>query len=775
MRLLLLVCLSFLCFFSIAQEYSRVKIWSTTDQLQELNALGLALDDVQYKKNTFIIGDFSTQQISAVQNAGFQVDILIEDVVEYYVQNSTSPLVKNTGCALSVLDTLTNPTNFHNGTYAGYYTYNEFLTELDEMYAAYPNLISQKAAIAASPVDTTLEGRPLYLVKISDNPNLDEAEPEVLYTSIHHAREPGSLIQNIYFMWYLLENYGSDPAVTYLLDNTELYFIPMINPDGYVYNETTNPFGGGMHRKNRRNVGTFNKGVDLNRNYSYQWGTTGVDLSNQNSDVYPGTGAFSENETQIVKWFIENHNILFASNAHTHGDLLLYPVGATVAELAVDHDYFHNYTHHMAEFNGYQAMKSSGLYPASGDSDDYMYKDHGVYAITPEIGNGFWPPVSAIEGMCKEMLHPNLTTGLLTHKYGTIEDQTPLFISATTGDFSYEFQRLGLENGAIDVTIHPIQGIQSVGNGNSHDIAFNTPEQGTISYQLDANLQLGDLIVYEYHLDFGGYVKKIRKQKFYGVQNTVFQDNISSIQNSNWLGIWGATQEAFVSANYSMTDSPNDNYSDNVFNELVLNDTIDLTDVELASVSFFAKWDIEKAYDYVQFQVSTDFGLTWLGQCGLYTVPGADNGSIQPIGLPLYDGTQSEWVEEYIDLSDYFGQQIMLRFILRSDNFTTGDGFYFDDFRVNVNYTNSVNNPVKDFLQIYPNPTAENLTVKLGATLEDASFNIYSLEGKLLQVVEVNPQDLQQELKVADLAKGMYILKLVQSEKELIQRKFVKL
>ncbi|MDX1445896.1 M14 family zinc carboxypeptidase, partial [Lishizhenia sp.] len=718
--------------------------------------------------------EYPTEQIEAVVNAGFQVEVLIEDVSAFYVQNSTAPLAKNTSCGQNALDTITNPSNFHQGSYAGYLTYNEFLAELDEMYAAYPNLITQKAGVAASPVNTTLEGRPLYMVKISDNPTVDEAEPEVLYTSIHHAREPGSLIQNIYYMWYLLENYGTNPEITYLIDNTELYFIPMINPDGYIYNETTNPNGGGMHRKNRRNVGTFNKGVDLNRNYNYQWGTTGVDLTNTNSDVYPGTGPFSENETQIMKWFIENHSIEFAFNAHTHGDLLLFPIGSTVSELAVDHDYFQNYSSHMAEFNGYQAMKSSGLYPASGDSDDYMYKDHGVFAMTPEVSNGFWAPASQIEGFCKEMLHPNLTMGLLTHKYATIEDQSPLFITASAGSFDYEMRRLGLDNGAIDVSVHAIQGIQSVGNGNSHDIAINTTAQGSVSYQLASNLQLGDAIVYEYHLDFGGYVKKVRIQKVYGSVNVVFQDAVSSSSNTNWLGLWSPSQTEFYSADYSMTDSPNGNYQDDIINELVLNDTIDLTGADLANISFYAKWDIEKSYDFVQFQVSTDYGASWQAQCGLYTVPGSDNGSIQPVGMPLYDGVQSEWVQEFIDLSDYFGEKIMVRFLLQSDTYTTGDGFYFDDFKVSVNSTNSLSNQEVDYLQLYPNPTSDNLTLSLGTLLNDATFALYNLEGKLLQTIPVNAQDLQQNLDVSKLAKGMYMLKLIQADKVLAQEKFVK-
>ena len=90
------------------------------------------------------------------------------------------------------------------------------------------------------------------LLKISDNPSIDEPEPEVMYDGLIHGREAISHQQLLYFMKYLCENYGSDPMVTYLVDTKELYFIPIVNPDGYLYNEAMWPSGGGIWRKNRR-------------------------------------------------------------------------------------------------------------------------------------------------------------------------------------------------------------------------------------------------------------------------------------------------------------------------------------------------------------------------------------------------------------------------------------------------------------------------------------------------------------------------------------------
>jgi PKD repeat protein len=134
-------------------------------------------------------------------------------------------------------------------------------------------------------------------------------------------------------------------------------------------------------------------------------------------------------------------------------------------------------------------------------------------------------------------------------------------------------------------------------------------------------------------------------------------------------------------------------------------------------ISFYAKWAIEADYDFVQFQVSTDGGTSWIGQCGNYTVPGTSaNGSVQPNGQPVYEGTQSSWVLEEINLSDYLGQQIKVRFQLKSDGGTTADGYYFDDFKVFYSVPSN-NPPTASFTS--PNSVCEGSTV----TLTDFSTN----------------------------------------------------
>ena len=748
--------------FVFGQEhYSKARIWANSSELQQLAAMGLPVDHGVYKKNTFIISDFSSAGLEKAKAAGFQVDILIEDVQAHYrsAEYQNQAPVKNATCPQeggSTYDPAV-PSNFQLGTMAGFYTYQEFLDEIDAMANQYPNLISAKAPIS----DTlTHEGRPIYFAKISNDPNVDQGKPRVLFSAIHHAREPGSLTQTIFYMWYLLENYGTDPEVTYLVDNLEIMFVPVVNPDGYIHNVVNDPNGGGMHRKNKNpNVGNQNPGVDLNRNYSYQWGTTGVDLGDENSDVYPGSGPFSEPETKNMKKIAETWNISLAHNSHTHGGLQLYPIGATSQEFAADDSYFDAISSHQVKHNGYDAMKSSGLYPASGDSDDYMYKDENIFAMTPEVGfNGFWPPQSVITSDCIDMLYPNLTLSHLALVYGvTTNLDVVSTINDMTGDFNYDIQRLGLQPGALTVSIDPITGIQSVGSPDVYNLLLEETQTGAISYQLDPAIQYGDEVKYVLVTDNGDWQHRDTIVKTFGSATLQFSDPAANLDN--WTGDWDLTTEDFYSADYSFTDSPNDDYSSGSFSEFVFNDTVDLTEATAAAVRFRAKWNIENNWDYAQFQVSTDNGNSWIAQCGRYTNPGAQNqGDPQPIGDPLYDGVQSSWVLEDINLSDYLGEEIMFRFILVSDNFVQEDGYYFDDFEILYDLNPDASLQENDALSfnMFPNPANDEVKIAFDQYVNSGELNIYNNMGQLVKTISINAQTNTVSVSTDEMPQGVY-------------------
>lgn len=766
--------------FSFAQEkYSKVKILTDAEGLNQLAALGVAVDHGHSKQNTFFISDFSASEIEVMITNGFTIEILVDDVKAYYAEHSNDPyeFEKNANCTQGPgggggFNPVAPANHFQNSSYAGFYKYQDMLNALDNMAALYPNLITVKAPISTF---LTHENRPIYHVKISDNPSTDEAssEPNVLYTAIHHAREPMSMSQTIFYMWYLLENYATDAEVKYLVDNTQMFFVPCINPDGYIHNEVNDPTGFGMHRKNKRPVGTTNPGVDLNRNYSYGWNTTGVS-TNVNNDTYPGTSAFSEPETQAIRWLVQTHDFIFASNAHSYGDLLLFPVGTTTAEFADHHDYFLEYTGHMTSFNGYVEQKSSALYPASGDSDDYMYKvDIGVgmkdtvFATTPEIGDDFWPSQSAIVPTCLEMIFPNLTLAHMALKYHLLSDADPATLSSTSGNFTHDIRRLGQKDGPVTVSIEPLLNIQSVGAPVVYNLGVRESSTGTISYALNPSIAFGDEVKYVLNLEYGTWTHRDTITKTFGAVTLQFSEDATTA--TNWTGTWSTTGTQFVSPSKSFTDSPSGDYLNNATATYEFDQDIDLTIATAAQASFYARWEIEEDYDYTQFQVSTDNGATWIGQCGNYTTTGTSaNGSVQPNNKPVYEGFQTSWVLEEVNLSDYLGEVIRVRFILEADGGVKEDGFYFDDFQIgfNVQDTSTSNAGINEFsfnVKTIPNPANDQAFISLSKAINGGSMMIYDQAGLLVETQEINELTNKLIVNTAKFNQGVYLVVVEQN------------
>lgn len=774
---LLLLAISLLPILGFGQlQYSQVKIYSNNAELNHLMELGITIDHGKHKTNEWFIAELSSLEIDILAAQDLTYEILIEDMSAYYLAhiNDTYRGHEREDCPPIDGDTEYDPAvpdNFELGSMGGYFTYEEYLAELDAMRAAYPSLITEKAGIEGY---ETWEGRPIHWVRISDNPEIDEAEHEVLYTAIHHAREPMSLSQTIFYMWYLLENYGSDDEITYLVDHTEMYFVPMINADGYKYNHTTNPGGGGMHRKNRNpSVGTSNKGVDLNRNYSYHWNETGTSPS-ENGDTYAGSGPFSEPETQAIRSFCESHEFEFAFNAHSHGDLLLFPIGWAYEEYAEDHDYFQLYSDHMTIHNQYIAQKSSDLYPASGDSDDWMYIEDldekpEIFAITPEIGNSFWPSSSAIIPTCKEMIWTNKMLAHMSHVYGEIKDLEASKIDEMDGYFSYSLQRLGYEDGPMTISMTALEGIASLGTENIHDLALSEIKIDSIDYNLNPGIGFGDIIKYVIHTDNGLWTRHDTIIKTYNESIAVFFDDCTDL--TNWSGDWNYTDEIFYSPDNCITDSPyDDTYGNNVEKEITLNESFDFSHATYANVNFRATWEIENDYDYVQFMVSVDEGDSWQPLCGKYTNMGV---SPQDVDEPLYDGYQADWILEEIDLVDYIDfEDVRFKFRLITDGGLQMDGFYFDDFAV---YTDAgkiddtgISDLRVDHLQIYPNPTAAQLTIKLknGSTFQ--SLSILNEVGQKINEVK----GFTTTIDVSHLANGMYFIQIKGVDGALITERF---
>lgn len=390
-------------------KYNKVRIYvNSNEDVLSLSAAGLIFDHIIAQANYFdvVLNDW---EMDILEGTGVAYEILMDDIEAKYRSGPKLSRVE-----LDLLEAEMKQKygvqGFGFGSMGGYYTFNEIVADLDEMVSLFPNLITAKQSVG-----TSIEGRDIWMVKISDNPNVNESEEEVLYTALMHAREPQGMACVMYYMWYLLENYGSDSVVNFLVDNREMYFIPCINPDGYAYNESTNPNGGGMWRKNRRNNGGGIFGVDINRNFNYQWGFNNSGSSpNPSSSTYRGTAPASEPETQTIQNFAVSHDFTLAFNYHAVAGTFNFPWGYQFNLFTPDHAQFVAFSQNMSILNNYPFGTPSQTlgYTVNGYSNDWFYGEQTLksktFSWTVEAnGSGFWPPQNQIIPLAVETLHSN--------------------------------------------------------------------------------------------------------------------------------------------------------------------------------------------------------------------------------------------------------------------------------------------------------------------------------------------------------------------------------
>lgn len=448
-----------ICIFSIgnvsAEKHKYIKGYFETSScsMRDFDQQGLDVEAItKYKKG--YIAELIDNEWEYVQANSTYHEIWNYDMEKFYAdrlsKSKMNPL--QSSAAAYITD------DFNYGSMGGYLTLEEYIAEIDSMIMEYPTLITSKQIIGYS-----IENRPIYAVKISDNPSDDEAEPEVLYTALHHSREPMSLSQLIYFMQYILANYTTNSDIQCLINERELWFVPMINPDGYAYNQLTNPSGGGMWRKNRRDNGDGTYGIDINRNYGYEWARDDNGSSPFTmSETYRGSAAFSEPETQAIRDFCNVHQFVNALNYHTYSNVLIYPWGFDYSIFTPDNSTFQNLAALYTEQNFYTTGTADEVigYIVNGSSDDWMYGEQStknkMYAMTPEIGNqfdGFWPDPSMILPSCDANIWTNLAHAWTAKSY-IRNNTTDINYSGTQLQHHYT---LSLENKGLEpttVTIH---------------------------------------------------------------------------------------------------------------------------------------------------------------------------------------------------------------------------------------------------------------------------------------------------------------------------------
>ncbi|MBC8311863.1 MAG: immune inhibitor A [Candidatus Marinimicrobia bacterium] len=660
-----------------AENYQEIRVNNTSvEVVHRLQDLGVDLDHVKQKKGEFIQFAIPANLASILSEDGIAFQIIHEDLEAYYASRLYN---------ISSRD-------FDYGSMGGYYTHDEVVEHLIELSEDYPHVVSELQYLGESH-----EGRPIYAVKLSDNPNVDEDEPEVLYTGLHHAREPMSYMNLFYYMYWLAQNYNIDDEATALLNNREMWFIPMVNPDGLVYNEGINSNGGGMQRKNHRETCSSNDdqydwdGIDLNRNYSYQWAFDNNGSSpDPCSQTYRGTEPFSEPETQIVRDFVESHDFPIVLNYHSYGNLLIHPLGYIAGLLPPEPDLsvFREFGDEMTMYNNY--LMGTGIetvgYTVNGEACDWMYGEHGIYAYTPEIGlwsDGFWPESDRILPLAEENLHPNkFVAWAVGSKYKVNMDfEEDFYIQGESYSFDYNIKNQGLanSNGAVAIKLESsifedeeiiITDLNSWGiysNSKSFSIPSNTSGGSIFPVTISVNDDIGFIFSETYNV-------------LVGQPDLLFSDDAENGM-TNWsTDGWGLSQNEFA-GNYAFSDSPQGDYvGDWGTSHMTLNSPIDFSEVGDGYLQITAKWAIEEAWDWAQVLGSTD-GQNWTSLQGNFMSGGAGQG-IQTSGEFGYDG-ESDWVTDNISLAQFAGEeQVYIQFKISSDGHVTDDGIYIDNISI---------------------------------------------------------------------------------------------
>ena len=357
--------------------------------------------------------------------------------------------LKNEGYAITITQTESQLIQNKRGErdLDGYRNYADVLEELQEIESQNPDICKLYDIGNSRGKDYSETGNTYYndynheiwAMKVSDNVGEEEDEPSVFYMGEHHAREPISLEVNMYIMNHLISSYGDDPVITSEIDNKQIWFMPLVNPDGHkIVTDEADLWWRKNIRDNNEN-GSINfgggDGVDPNRNYEWNWGGEGSS-GNTNSETYRGPSAFSEPEIQAMEAMLASHHFVTGITYHSYSELVLFPFGYANNLQAPDYGALQELANEMAftipAAGGgyYDPIPSWQLYPASGTTDDYAYGEHGVFSFTIELGTQFIPPASQIEGICED----NLEAALILLRRSNYKTLTGHITDSETGD-----------------------------------------------------------------------------------------------------------------------------------------------------------------------------------------------------------------------------------------------------------------------------------------------------------------------------------------------------
>lgn len=312
-------------------------------------------------------------------------------------------------------------------TFTAYRTPAQVETDLNLLATTYPALTK------ITSIGNSIQGRQIKVLKISSTPNInDNKKGDVVFLALHHAREWLTVEMAMYLADELLARYSTDNELATDINNLQIWIVPIVNPDGYQYSYTTYR----NWRKNRRDNGDGTFGVDLNRNYSYQWGITSSGIEGSNNpleDTYHGTSSFSEPEVATIRDFLSGlTNFKCFLTYHTYWELFLRPWSYTLSDPpgeATLNSIVERSINRIAAIHGHTYAEEIS-YRCNGEATDYVWNGYRSAAFTTEMRptssslGGFAPPATEIIPNNEEnlpaalaLIHDAARTGLWMKDY----------------------------------------------------------------------------------------------------------------------------------------------------------------------------------------------------------------------------------------------------------------------------------------------------------------------------------------------------------------------
>lgn len=732
-------------------------------ELEELSSLGIILDHYNKKAGEAYIY-VTDRDIDLLKSIGYKVELISPD---------------------SFLGRRLYP-----GSIDGYHTYSDLISAMRGYASTY------SAICKLDSIGPTVGGRWIWILKISDNVNLTEPEPQFRFMSTMHGDEPVGMELCLYLADYILTNYLTDTLLNRLVSNLEIYIVPLVNPDGYVARQRVN-----------------SNGVDLNRNFPVPDGSIGDD----------GTYAL-ELETQAIINFTEGRNFVLSANFHTGATVVNYPWDYTPSRapddsllklIAITYSsrnpaMWNSTTFPHGITNGYD------WYQVRGSMQDYLY-NRGELDFTIELYDTKWPDASALPAIWNNNRESMIAFMNWASKgvYGFVTDSItgePIYSSITMnisgkpaytdpltgfyqriiypGNYSFTYSALGYYSrtlyvsvpaggfARVDVKLYPIGTCVVTGNV---DLIGSESDSGAIVVCRNDSVSFVDTTGFDGYFEFRsvyaignwtisafapGYadstiVVNLTGRSSYELGFSLYpymyfyssdfeSDNgglivVGSVSDWEW-GVPTTGPGSAHSGTKLWATKLVSNYSNNS------NSILELPPLYLPS------WSRAKLrfWHWYSFEYSSITGRYYDGGNVKISVDGGNYTLIEPVGgynCTIYSsnpyiggerafgGSSGGWREAVFDLSPYAGYSVTIRFHFGSDANVRYSGWYIDDVSVvSPNYMVSVSDDNKTFgspyadISIYPNPFNGLLRLRFSDCRgnEPVKIEIFDLIGRCL-------------------------------------------